>query len=59
MLTDDILSSKVTPNKPLFGTFLQHYMARDLAPEVLVLKLHILLKLHINNIVSHILGKGV
>ena len=38
---------------------MQDLMARDLAPEVLVLNLHILLKLHINNIVSHILGKGV
>ena len=33
-------------------------MARDLAPEVLVLNLHIVLKLHIKT-VSHILGKGV
>ena len=32
-------------------------MAQDLAPEVLVLNLLILLKLHINNIISHILGK--
>ena len=31
-------------------------MARDLAPDVLVLNLHILLNLHVNNIAGHIPG---